>query len=349
MEFNMRLLSYFTTFALIGLLVGDPIPYKEDQPLVVTMDYYRDELIIYRGKYDIVKILVPINSLNFDEAESNESESLEDDTDIILFFVEAEEQPDGTRQDKGLYVFKEGKATKILTNGRDASASGDDSKLVFFGAADGLYVYNQTTNSADKYGPITDGIVAIAKEKTGDVLYILTEDREVFKVSDNGEKKEKLDDVVNAKEIVLDYSDNLYFFADDKKPYVRTTDGVKPIEGLPEDISKVKLIKPPFILDDSVPFLADNKVYIISSDGTSEVSDIGFRSKAKPTAYAPEAALVQYYAFDKNIYEYNILKLLMEAANEELRNYLNSKATDIRTLASKTISQAALTKTKPKA
>ncbi|XP_045781267.1 uncharacterized protein LOC123878197 [Maniola jurtina] len=331
MEFKMRFLTCFTTFALVGLLIADPVPHKEHEPFLVTLDFYKDEMVIYRGKHDIVKILVPINSLNFDESDSNESESIEDDSDIFLFFVEAEEQPDGTRQDKGLYVFKEGKATKILANGRDAAASGDDSKIVFFGAADGIYVYNKTTNSADKYGPITDSIIAIATEQPGDVLYILTENREVFKVSGNGGKKEKLDDVVNAKEIVLDKTDHLYFVSVDNKPYVRRTYGINPIIGLPEHLSNVKLIKPPFFLNDEVAFLANNRVYFISNYGSSTMSEIEFKPEAKPTAYAPEA-LIQYYGFDNKIYEFRISSLREDATPEELlSNYLNSKAFDNRT------------------
>uniref|UniRef100_S4PII7 Uncharacterized protein n=1 Tax=Pararge aegeria TaxID=116150 RepID=S4PII7_9NEOP len=289
-----------------------------------------------------------MNSLNFKESTSSESESQEEDSATILFFVEADIQSDGTRVDQGLYVLKDGKAKKILKHGRDAAASSDDSKLAFFGAQDGLYVYNDTTNSADKYGPITDSIIAIAKEKEGDAIYILTEDHEVYKISNNGETKVKLDDVVNAKEIVLDYSDNLYFVGDDNKPYVRTADGVKEVGGLPHDLSDVKLIKPPFILDKSVPFVVGNKIYILHSNGTSEVSDIEFKSIAKPSAYAPEGTLVQYYATNKVIYELNILKLMTDA-DASFSNYLNSKASEIRTLASKTKFEAARTKANPKA
>ncbi|CAH2215530.1 jg25240, partial [Pararge aegeria aegeria] len=247
----MKVLTCFTVLALVGIIVATPT--TKDNKLVVTKDVYFDDSVKYRGEHEIVNILVPLNSLNFKESTSSESESQEEDSATILFFVEADIQSDGTRVDQGLYVLKDGKAKKILKHGRDAAASSDDSKLAFFGAQDGLYVYNDTTNSADKYGPITDSIIAIAKEKEGDAIYILTEDHEVYKISNNGETKVKLDDVVNAKEIVLDYSDNLYFVGDDNKPYVRTADGVKEVGGLPHDLSDVKLIKPPFILDKSVP------------------------------------------------------------------------------------------------
>ncbi|XP_069363337.1 uncharacterized protein [Maniola hyperantus] len=316
----MRLLMLFTTLALVDLLIAEPIFLrKEFEPYVVTPDFYKDEMVIYRGKYDIVKIVVLINSFKYDDAGDVNA-------DVILFFVEADEQSNGTRQDKGLYVFKEGKATKILINGRDAAASGIDAKRIFFGAADGIYVYNETSNSADKYGPITDSIIAIASEQSGDIIYILTEDREVFKVSDNGEKKEKLDDVVNAKEIVLDKTDHLFFFSDDNKPYVRRASGVNPVVGLPKVLSNAKLIRPPFFLKDEVPFLADNKLFTISSYAFSTTAAIEFESQAKPTAFAPEVALIQYYGFNKKIYEFRLSSLHKDVTPEKLLgSYLDSK------------------------
>nr|XP_034837711.1 uncharacterized protein LOC117993944 [Maniola hyperantus] len=232
---------------------------------------------------------------------------------LVLFIVEADVQPDGSRVDRGLYILKlvdgEAEATKILDNGRDAATSGpgDNSTKAFFGAKDGLYVYNPETNSADKYGPITDSIIAIDMEKLGEVIYILTEDRDVYKVTDNGEKKEKLDDVVKPKQIVLDYQNNLYFFSDDKILYVRTTDGVKKIEGLPVATGSVILLKSPIFLENGALVIIDNKVYLIYSNRRSAFIGIELQPKEMPTALAIEAFLFQYYAHDKKIYEYNFL------------------------------------------
>ncbi|CAH2268836.1 jg26391 [Pararge aegeria aegeria] len=328
----MKLLTCFTAFALVGLLAAAPTSNEEDDKVVVTKEFYIEDFVKYKAEHDIVNLLAPINSLNFEEDDSSSSESKEKDSDMIVFFVEADVQPDGSRVDQGLYVLKEGVAKKILNNGRDAAASGDDSKLVFFGAKDGLYVYNPTTNAADKYGPITDSIIAIAKEKDGDVIYILTEDRQVYKVTDNGEKKELLDDVVKANQIVVDYENNLFFYSDDKKPYVRTDDGVKKVEGLPEITGGVVLIRPPFFLDNGAPFIIDNKVYVLYPNGSSEVTDFEFTPNTMPTAFAPEAALLQYYAYDKKIYEYNVLALIVSSLLEDLGNYLNKQAVEIRSL-----------------
>ncbi|XP_023952593.2 uncharacterized protein LOC112056399 [Bicyclus anynana] len=329
----MMLLTCFTTFALVGLLAAAPTSNNDDD-LLITTEFFIKDFVKYQADHDIVQILVPLNSLNFNEDDSSSSESKESDTEIIIFFVEADVQPDGSYIDQGLYVLKEGKAKKLLDNGRDAAASGDSSRKVFFGAKDGLYVYNPATNSAEKYGTIIDSIIGIAKEKEGDVIYILTEGREVYKVSDNGEKKELLDDVVKAKQIVLDYENNLYFYGDDGKPYVRTTEGVKRVEGLPEVSGKVTLVKPPIFLENGVPYIASNKVYLLYANGTSQRTHMEFQHDGLPTAFAPETALIQYYAHDKKIYEYNILALLISTVLEDISDYLNQKANEIRTIAS---------------
>ncbi|XP_069363282.1 uncharacterized protein [Maniola hyperantus] len=335
-DFKMRLLTCFTAFALVGLLAAAPTSNDEDnEKVVVTQEFYIKDFVKYKAEHDIVNLIVPINSLNFEENDSSSSESNEVDSDFIIFFVEADVQPDGSRVDQGLYVLKEGKAKKILDYGRDAAASGDDSKKAFFGAKDGLYVYNRKTNSADKYGPITDSIIAIDMEKLGEVIYILTEDLEVYKVTDNGEKKENLEDVVKAKQIVVDFENNLYFFSDDKVPYVRTADDVKKIEGLPEATGTVTLFKPPFFLDEGAPVIINNKVYLMYPNGTSEDTDFEFEHKAIPTALAPEATLVQYYAYDKKIYEYNVLALIISSLVEEITDYLQKQSTEINKFASK--------------
>ncbi|XP_046974445.1 uncharacterized protein LOC124540779 isoform X2 [Vanessa cardui] len=333
---TMKIITSITVLSLIGFVLGAPTSNDEDdEKFLITKSMFPKEFIKYKAEHEIVNLLLPINSLNFDENESSESSSEESESELLLFFVEADVDSNGDRVDQGLYVLKEDKATKLLDHGRDAAASGDDSKLVFFGAKDGIYVYNKDNNSADKYGTVDDSIIAIAKEKTGDVIYILTENHEVFNVSNGGTTKEKLDDVVNAKEIVVDYSNNLYFYSDDKQAYVRSADGIKKIEGLPENPSSVKLIKPPFILEDGVPFIVDNVAYIIYANGTSEHSGIEFKPKAKPSAYAPEAAMIQYYAYDKNIYEYNVLTIILGTILDELKNYLNKNSEDIQSLSTK--------------
>ncbi|CAK1594857.1 unnamed protein product [Parnassius mnemosyne] len=346
----MKLLNTFSLFLLIGLAIAAPALDKskeseeskesveskesgENERITITKDFYYDSVIVYRGKHEIVNIIVPINSLNFDD--DAEDDNTSDDSNAILFFVEADEDADGNRIDKGLYVLKDGKAKKLLDNGRDAAASSDDSKDVFFGAKDGIYKYDPKENTAVKYGTVIDSIIGIAKENSTDVIYILTEDHGLYKITENGQKKVKMDDVVGAREIVLDYSNNLYFYGENKQPYVVNADGIKKIEGLPKNPNSVRLIKPPFVVENGVPFMCDNVAYIIYANGRSEKTEFDFRSNAKPSAYGMEGLLIQYYAYHKKIYAYNILNLILSGVIEELKNFLESKESIIQSIATR--------------
>ncbi|XP_034837711.2 uncharacterized protein [Maniola hyperantus] len=326
----MTLLTCCTALALVGLLVAAPTSNNdEDKKGFVTRDIYREEYVKYKADHDIVNMVLPLNALISVVLSEARKSSDKTNPSLVLFIVEADVQPDGSRVDRGLYILKlvdgEAEATKILDNGRDAATSGpgDNSTKAFFGAKDGLYVYNPETNSADKYGPITDSIIAIDMEKLGEVIYILTEDRDVYKVTDNGEKKEKLDDVVKPKQIVLDYQNNLYFFSDDKILYVRTTDGVKKIEGLPVATGSVILLKSPIFLENGALVIIDNKVYLIYSNRRSAFIGIELQPKEMPTALAIEAFLFQYYAHDKKIYEYNFLIQFLNCVFEGINNHID--------------------------
>ncbi|XP_069363439.1 uncharacterized protein [Maniola hyperantus] len=298
----MRLLTCFTALLLVGLLVAAPTSNDEEDKIGLrTQKFYHEKFVIYKAEHDIVNLVLLNLNENLISPETKDRDCL----NLTLFFVEADVHQDGSRVDQGLYVLKEGKATKILDYGRDAAASRHNSTKAFFGAKDGLYVYNPETNSADKYGTITDSIIAIDMERFGKVIYILTEDRDVYKVTDNGEKKEKLEDVVKPKQIVLDYQNNLYFFSDDKVLYVRTADGVKKIEGLPEATGIVTIFKPPMIRENGAPILIDNESYFVYSNGSSIASTTKFDPKSIPTALA-EMISVVYFAHDKKIYEYNV-------------------------------------------
>lgn len=325
-------MKLFGLLLLIGLAAAaPPTKDKDDDKIVVTSDFFPDQLSVYTSKHDIVNIFVPLNAINFDESEDDDSE---DDSSTVLFFVEADIK-DGVKDYKGLYVLKKGNATLLLENGRDATATNDNTTLTYFGATDGLYSYDVDNNKAIKYGTVTDSIISLAQgvDAAKTSIYILTEDKQLFKVTENGTKKEKIDDVENVEQFVLDSSNNIYYYSHDKKPYVKTVGAINKIEGLPEKLNEVTLLRPPFIIEDGVPFIVDNKVYIIYSNGTSELTDFEF--EVKPSAYSIEATLIQYYAYEKKIYEYNILALVLSEVVNELKKFFDEKKNDIQSIASR--------------
>lgn len=327
-------LKIFTAVLLVGLTSGTPTSKEDYEKLTINREYYPQQFVKYEGRHNIVSIVVPLNSINFDEDDLTESDSDENESKAVLFFVEADIDENGKRTYHGLYSLKDGKVKMLLENGRDAASSADNSRTVYFAANDGLYTYKEDDQIAVKYGSLNDSIIGIAHIAEGDVLYILTDDHTVYEVKNNGNEKVKLEDVVNAQQIVLDYTNNLYFYTPDKKVYVKTTEGIKNIEGLPENPTKVTLIKAPFVIENCIPVLVDNVAYIVYSNGTSEHSGFDFKTDAIPSAFAMEAALIQYYAYDKKIYEYNLLVLVLGEVLHELQNFLKDNTHEIQSLAS---------------
>lgn len=330
----MKLLAFFTTVLLVGSAFAAPAVDStvDDKRIIITKDFFLDKLVVYNASSDVVNILLPLNALNFDDDTDDDEENVSEDAMSVFFFVLAD-NVDGKRVDQGLYIRKEGEVTKLLDNGRDAAAANDDTKTAFFAAQDGIYSYNNKENKAEKYGSLTDSIISIAKVNGSDIIYILTDDHTLYKVTEEGTKKEKIEGAVNAQKIVLDYENNLYYYTNEKKVYVVGDEGVKQIAGLPEDPSYIELLKPPFILDNGVPVVINDLVYIAYPNATSETSEFGFETK--PTAYAPEATLIQYYAYNKKIYEYNILTLLTTIISSEIQSYIESKADTISEIATR--------------
>nr|WGN96290.1 setae polypeptide [Ochrogaster lunifer] len=324
----MKPIALFVAFILVGL--GSAAP-TSDEKIIVTKDFFIQEFVKYTAQHDIVNILVPVNNLNFEDVEKDDSDD-DSSSNMCLFFIEADTLEGEKKEYKGLYVFKDEVATKLLDNGRDFAAPADESKTVYFAATDGLYIYNAEKNKAEKYGTITDSIISIAKANGTDFLYILTEDYVLYKVTGDGTKKEKVNNVVGAQQIVVDFANNLYYYTTDKKVYVYTGETVKQIEGLPS-ATYINILKPPFFMDSGLPVVLDYKAYVVYENGTSEFSDFEF--VARPTAYSMEATIVQYYAYNKKIYEYNLLTIILSELLDEIQKLLEDEKDNIQALSSK--------------
>lgn len=325
---KMNTLAALTVLLLSGLVSSAPF---SDDVVTVTTDFFPDSLAIYTSQYDIVNLFCPLNSLNFDE--EADIQSL-DGNNIHLFFVEAD-TVNGETEYKGLYVLKNKKATKLLENGRDFAATTDDSKKVFLAATDGIYVYNATTNVAEKYGTVADSLIGIAIVSESDHIYVLTKDSVLYKVSDEGKVKEEIPEVKDATQIVLDFENNLFYTDSKKQVYVRKEDGtITKIKGIPSNPTFSKLIRPPFAVEEGVIYVGGKKVYSLLPNGTSQFENVILKSK--PSAFSLEATLLQYYAFEKKIYEYNILAIILgEIEFEEIKEQLENKTEDIKTMGTK--------------
>ncbi|KAI8433805.1 hypothetical protein MSG28_015773 [Choristoneura fumiferana] len=294
--------------------------------LVVTRKFFPDSSIKYTSQHDIVNLLVPLNKINFDDDDDSDEEG---SNNVTFFFTEADIENNGDRQYKGLSVYHNGKATKVLENGRDATAFNDDSKKVYIGATNGIYIYED--GATKKYGALSDSIIQIEADNQTGTVYFLTEDHQLFSVGDEGDAKNKVEDVKDVKEFVVDYNSNIFYYDSNEHLHVFNQDGVKKFEDLPKD-STVKLVRPMFSQDEGASAVIGKKVYVINPNAT--LSPTPVTMEVAPTAYAPDATLLQYYALDKKIYEYNVMDLFVSNF-KDLKDYLNDKKDEINKIATK--------------
>ncbi|CAB3232909.1 unnamed protein product [Arctia plantaginis] len=309
---KMKIFSLITVTLLIGVVSSAPT----ENNLLTSFgksETLPEKYVIYRGEYDIANILLPINSLN------NKNENKESNEKPYIFFALADFTK-GHKEDKGFYIRKNGEVTKLLDHGRDAATAMDGISEVYIAAEDGIYTYNPKNNTAEKYGIVTDDLIGIAKVNGSDIIYILTKDHVVYQVTDQGMKIDKVEDIVNPEQIVLDYENNLYYVKNNNVN-VFSPNGTKKIEGLPETMTYVKLIRPPLPLTNGVPVVVDHTVYIVFANGTSKLTNLN--ATLRPTAYSLEGTVLLYLGHDKKIYEYNILALILDSMFSKFKEYLD--------------------------
>ncbi|XP_063370439.1 uncharacterized protein LOC134658716 [Cydia amplana] len=286
------------------LLLASTAAQSARETVVVTENFFKEEYIIYTSDYHIVKIYVPFNKLNF-----------QNDGPNSLFFVEAEiNNTDKETIDKGLYVFKDGKAIKVLDNGRDAVATNEN--VIYFGANDGIYKYNEADNSAAKHGTVTDNIIQLAHNNVTNTVYYLTANHEVFKLNNEATNSVKVALVKDVQALVFGFEGNMYYFDSKKNVYVfNDADNTEPkkVVGLPSQINKLTLIAPLNGMEKGSVLLVDKTIYVVKPDATitRELRPTTKVSlEVELTAFGPQPTMIQYYAKDKKLYEFYIFDIM---------------------------------------
>ncbi|XP_037867977.1 uncharacterized protein LOC119628724 [Bombyx mori] len=175
----------------------------------------------------------------------------------------------GNKVDKSIYAYKNGKVKKILEDGNAISDWSPKSRT-FLGNKDGIYIYDTETEKLEKYGNLSDNVIGITIENHSDDLYILTEDHVVYKVTEEGTKKVKINEAEHAEKIALDWDDNLYYIGANDHPYVVTSAGAKKIEGLPVNSTIPLISRPPITIKHGAWLMSLKQPYIIYPNATSE-------------------------------------------------------------------------------
>ncbi|CAG9572622.1 unnamed protein product [Danaus chrysippus] len=297
----MRTQAFLCVVLFIGGYIAAPLSEEKDDKIVILLSrhiLFNKNYLKYKAKHDIVDIMVPLTALTL---ESMKDIDFDSKPDMTVFLVEADLK-NGKRVDKGLYLYKNGEVKMVLPNGRAAAASFNDEEIVYFGASDGLYVYNVDSKSADKYGNFSDSIIDIATNVDGKHIYILSEDHKLYNVTNEGADKELLQDVEDAQEIVLDYFENIYFYDSNKDVFIKNADGIIKVRGLPKGRKSLKFLGQDFLKVRYVILMTDNVLYVIFANGMAFASPVELSPNAKPTAYGLWSEIVHYYAYNKNLY-----------------------------------------------
>lgn len=105
-------------------------------------------------------------------------------------------------------------------------------------------------------------------------LYIITETNELFKVTEEGTKKTKIDNVKNVQEIAVDSKDNLYIMDTEKNFFVYTAGESKKIEGLPKATSYAKLSQGTLAISKATFAIVHDDIYLIQANGSAVFFDM---------------------------------------------------------------------------
>ncbi|XP_061725190.1 uncharacterized protein LOC133531101 [Cydia pomonella] len=304
--------------ALVALTVAAPP--SNDEQLIITKKFYPDSFAVYTGQHDIVDIVVPLNQINYSE-DSNEDT---DETKLTVFFVEADVKDDGTYAYQGLYSYRNGVTKKVLQNGQCTTYA--KNKIVYFGASDGIYRYNEQDQTATRYGTVTESVIRMAVDTEHANVYYLTSNYVMYKYDEGERVATQVEAVKNARDMVFDYDGIMFFYDGNHQFYTYNGQRVLKIEGLPANPTNVALIRPPVLINQAFAVI-DGRLYELNVDGTSEMAPIKFL--AQPTAYAPDAILYQYYAYKQRMYLYNLVTLFDDKNIDELNEFFEDKKEQI--------------------
>lgn len=271
-------------------------------PLKKETKMFRQEQVIFTSNFNITKLLVPAHGAKLHNKDSTDIPS--------IFFTVVEPKLEGN---SCIYVLEDFVAYEILEGGRDSTADYSNDDSIYFGAHNGLYKYCPESLSAKKYGPFRDNIIQLQKSNESDIIYYLTGDNQIFKVENNGTIRSRVKSISCATEFVLDTSNNIYYIdcGDNMIHIVKNNGDVLSLTAsVIEEFVYIKLIRPPFIMANSIPFIGDGILHVLYSNGSLDKKD--FYMEDRPSAFSVDAALYLVVAVDGQIYEYNVMDDLIK-------------------------------------
>ncbi|XP_037294049.1 uncharacterized protein LOC115451639 [Manduca sexta] len=264
----------------------------------INTTMFRDEHIIFSSEFNITRLLVPADGNRYLHVDPTDMPS--------IFFTVSDPKAEGG---SCIYVLEGLAAYEVLEGGRDSTSDYSSNKEVYFGAKDGLYIYQQETLSAKKYGPFRDDIIQLQKANGSDSIYILNNDYKMYLVEKNGTVKSKIN--ICANQFVLDTSNNLYYVSCiDNRIHIVKSDDSKSYT-VTEEFKNVSLLRPAFMMEKCIPFFDNGDLYVLFSNGSWERKD--FYIGERPSAFSVDAALYLVTALNGKIYEFNVMDVLLRS------------------------------------
>lgn len=278
-----------------------PAVKNDAKELIFSKDFINTSstVLIRSGQHDLLNIFVRPDIGN---------------EEMCVFFVEADVDNEKIRT-FGLYVMKDENTTlKIRNDARDGVLATDNTNLMLVGTKDGIYQCDCNQCKPERYGSFSDSVMGIVMENGTGVIYVLNENKKVFKITEHGKKVSIDNRIKNAKQIMMDRYNNLYYYDTDKNVYMINDKGTKKIEGIPANPSYIKFLKPPRE-EVFMPIVVDDQFYAIFPNGTVSPVDIEI---PKNMVFNMESSEVWVLGYQKIIYVSSPMILILENVSKKL-------------------------------
>lgn len=258
-----------------------------------TDDFLEYLDLIYTSTSEILDLVLPSLSLTYKDEFSNNSKK-------VLFIIESNGSSDNV-----ISIYKGGNVTKLI-EGNDV-APVFTSETIYIATNNGIHIYKD--NKTEKYGTLNDKFISIALLNNTN-LYALSEDRKLYKIVNNGTKKVIVNEVNDAERIVSDIGDNIYYYNSCKHVFVYNNEGVRKVEGMPNNITNIVLIKATdYIEEMSIIINNDTFCYINCNEScTAKCSSPYTAPKINAAGVADEGNY--FVAVGNAVYEYDFYKSL---------------------------------------
>lgn len=250
---------------------------------------------IYTTKNEILNILIPRHFLTYAQ-----NLGWAYDQKKVLFIIES------NNGDANIISVYKGNVTKLI-EGNDVTETiyGEN---IYIATNNGIQSYKD--DKTEKYGTLNDTFINIAFLYNTD-LYAIGGDKKLYRIVNNGTKKETVNEVIDAERMVVDKDNNIYYQNSNNEVFVYNYfEGIRNVEGLPNNITKLKVMKA--LRDDGGVFITTDKnlsCFINCNENCTAKCDTKTETQFL-TSFALARPSHWYLAVKNSVFEYDYLRTL---------------------------------------